>query len=968
MSDTASHEDVADEFGPGREPATEPSARPVEVPPPAVERRSRLERRQAERRLRETLDRIQRQFRVAGRASQLEAVLSGDVESFARDVTILAAEATGCERVNVWLFNDEETELHCLAAWEATPRRHTSGMVLREPEFRSEFQALKSARFVDADDPLNDPRTAGYAESYVKPCGITSMLDAVVRVSDRNLGLLCFEHVGQPHHWEPDEIAFACQMADKIGLAIMSRIRQRSAERLQQSEAALAEAQAIARVGSWSLDSTTGAMALSKESYRIYGVDPATFVPTYEAMIGRIHPEDQRTARRMYERAAQTREPFAVDYRIVLPGGESRFVHARGRVSDDARAGSLRWVGTVQDITERKRAEETLVFANTLLRTEMETSPDGMLVVGRDRRVVSFNAKFADMWGIPTALLEAGDEEPVQQAVAARLPDPEGYQARLATFAADSDAAGHDELHTTDGRFIDRHTSALRTPEGVCLGRVWYFRDITDRRLAEEQIRQLARRDSLTGLANRAVFVEDVRRAIARTRRGARTFAVLYLDLDHFKDVNDTLGHPAGDTLLQTVAARLRAHVRETDTVARFGGDEFAVIVTDIEGPLDAATLARTLIEALRQPFAIGGNDILTGASIGIAVYDRSDEVGAETLLSHADVALYHVKSEGRDGYRFFTPQMDAEVRTRVALTAELREAIAEGQLFLDYQPQVEIATGCITGVEALVRWRHAARGVLKPDLFIRAAEDSGLIRPLSRWVLRESCRQAVAWRGAGGAPVRLSINLSGGLFKMAAELGDDIDVVLRETGFPAHALEVELTETILMRASIENSGLLERLRGRGIRVAIDDFGTGYSSLDYLRRFPVDRIKIAQDFVAHIIDSQGSAAIVKTTITLARELGIEVIAEGVESDGQLQLLEAWGCEHAQGYHFARPLSATAMLPLLRAGRLPVAGDAPARPAAARRGEGRGPSKVGEVFQTAFTTSRPAERGKTNTAD
>jgi diguanylate cyclase (GGDEF)-like protein/PAS domain S-box-containing protein len=902
------------------------------VPPRSVERRSHVERRAAERRLRETLDRIRRQFHAAGQASQLESLVSGDVEAFAREVTVLAADATGCERVSVWLFNDDETELHGLAGWEATARRHSSGAVLRESDYRSEFQAFKRARFVDADDPLGDARASSDAESYFGPRGITSRLDAVVRVSDRNLGLLCLEHLAQSHRWEPDEIAFACQMADKIGLAILSSIRRRSADRLQQSEAALAEAQAIARVGSWSLDPASGRVALSEESYRIYGLAAGSFEPTYDAMIDRIHVDDRAAARGTCERAARAGEPFAVDYRIVLPDGETRFVHARGRVSDDSRGGSRRWVGTVQDITDRKRAEETLVFANTLLRTEMETSLDGMLVVGRDGRIVS-NTKFSEMWGIEPTLL-AGDESAIHAAVAARLPDPEGYVSRLAVFAADSDAAGHDELQTTDGRVIDRHTLALRTPEGVCLGRVWYFRDITDRRVAEEQIRQLARRDSLTGLPNRAVFVEDVRRAIARTRRGARTFAVLYLDLDHFKDVNDTLGHPAGDQLLQTVAARLRAHIRETDTVARFGGDEFAVIVTDIDGPLDAATLARTLIEALRQPFAIDGNDILSGASIGIAVYDRTTDVGAETLLSHADVALYHVKSEGRDGYRFFTPAMDNEVRTRVALTAELREAIAEGQLFLDYQPQVEIATGIITGVEALVRWRHAARGVLKPDLFIRTAEDSGLIRPLSRWVLREACRQAVAWRHAGGSPVRLSINLSGGLFKMAAELGDDIDSVLRESGFPAASLEIELTETILMRASIENSGLLERLRGRGIRVAIDDFGTGYSSLDYLRRFPVDRIKIAQDFVAHIADSQGSAAIVKTTITLARELGIEVIAEGVESDEQLRLLEAWGCAHAQGYRFARPLSATAVLPLLRAGRLPVIGQTPPHAASA----------------------------------
>jgi EAL domain-containing protein (putative c-di-GMP-specific phosphodiesterase class I) len=302
-------------------------------------------------------------------------------------------------------------------------------------------------------------------------------------------------------------------------------------------------------------------------------------------------------------------------------------------------------------------------------------------------------------------------------------------------------------------------------------------------------------------------------------------------------------------------------------------------------------------------------------------MYNPEADLDAETLLSHADVALYHAKSEGRDGYRFFTTAMDEEVRTRVALTAELREAIANDQLFLEYQPQIEVATGVVTGVEALVRWRHAEHGILKPDRFIRAAEESGLIRPLSRWVLREGCRQIRAWLDAGVPPVRLAVNLSGALFKMAAELHDDLDTVLLETDVPASCLEVELTETILMKASLDHSDLIERLRARGIRLAIDDFGTGYSSLDYLRRFPVDRIKIAQEFVKQIADAQGSAAIVKTTITLARELGIEVIAEGVERADQLRLLEQWGCEHAQGYFFARPLPAEAILPLLRDGRL-----------------------------------------------
>jgi diguanylate cyclase (GGDEF)-like protein/PAS domain S-box-containing protein len=892
-----------------------PSHSPAEVHETAQPHRA------AERTLRETVERIQRQFHAVGRVSQLDALVSGDVDVVAREIAVLASEATGCERVNVWLFNKDETELHCIEAYEATSKQHSRGMILREPDFRPEFQTLKEARYVDADDPMTDPRTAGYVESYVEPLRITSMLDAVVRVSNRNLGLLCFEHVDRPHHWEPDEIAFACQLADKLGLALLTRTRQRSAERLRDSEAALAEAQAIAHVGSWDLDQQTGVLTWSKETYRIFGVDETTFVPSYDSMMALIHPDDRPAVERAYQSSIADLTTFSVDYRAVPPDGEIRFVHARGRTFADADGQLLRSIGTVQDISARKRIEDTLQFTNTLLRTEMENSPDGILVVGPDARILSLNAKFAEMWRLPGTVFESGDDAPVLAAVTALISEPDGFRARVQYFYDHPEETGHDELQTTDGRFIDRHTAPLRTADGNNLGRVWFFRDITDRRKAEELIRQSARQDGLTRLANRVVFVEDVRRAIARTRRGGSGFAVLYLDLDHFKDVNDTLGHPVGDALLQMVATRLRAHVRETDTVARFGGDEFAVIVTEVREPIDAATVADTLINALRDPFQIRGNDIQSGASIGIAMYNPEAELDAETLLSQADVALYHAKSEGRDGYRFFTTAMDEEVRTRVALTAELREAIANDQLFLEYQPQIEIATGVVTGVEALVRWRHAEHGILKPDRFIRAAEESGLIRPLSRWVLREGCRQIRTWLDAGVPPVRLAVNLSGALFKMATELHDDLDTVLLETEVPASCLEVELTETILMKASLDHSDLIERLRARGIRLAIDDFGTGYSSLDYLRRFPVDRIKIAQEFVKQIADAQGSAAIVKTTITLARELGIEVIAEGVERADQLRLLEQWGCEHAQGYFFALPLTAEAILPMLRDGRL-----------------------------------------------
>ena len=436
----------------------------------------------------------------------------------------------------------------------------------------------------------------------------------------------------------------------------------------------------------------------------------------------------------------------------------------------------------------------------------------------------------------------------------------------------------------------------------------------------ELKITWLARYDILTGLANRGIFAEGVQHEIARAHRDGTSFAVLYLDLDHFKGINDTLGHPIGDQLLQSVAERLRASVRETDTVSRFGGDEFALIATDLREPADAATLALKVLNALSEPVTIQNIEVRSGASVGIAVYGP-ESPSAEALLSHADMALYRAKSEGRGTYRFFTDAMDEEVRTEFMLGAELRDAIVSGQLYLEYQPQVDIYTGRIIGVEVLVRWSHPTRGIVSPGLFIPVAEKSGLIVALGRWVMKESCRQMKEWLDAGVAPPLIAVNLSALQFKTPRELEKDIDAILAETGVPPHKLELELTESVLMDASREHSDVLLRLRKAGFRIAIDDFGTGYSSLDYLRRFPVDRIKIAQQFMFDPTEGSGDA-IIRAAIALASELKLDVIVEGVETAKQLYRVKSCGGREVQGYYFSKPVRAEAMTTLLRKGIIP----------------------------------------------
>lgn len=449
---------------------------------------------------------------------------------------------------------------------------------------------------------------------------------------------------------------------------------------------------------------------------------------------------------------------------------------------------------------------------------------------------------------------------------------------------------------------------------------------LRDRRLADSASAERAQalpiyHDPLTGLASRKLFLERLERAMAESQPEGEGFAVHYVDLDHFKDVNETMGHPVGDQLLQAVADRLRHVTRGTDVVARFGGDEFGVLELGIRRPEDAASLARKVVDALKEPFSIGGRELHIGGSIGVAVHEPGALSDPEAMLSHAEIALYRAKADGRRTYRFFTEAMDAEARRRVLLADELRKGLAIGEFFMVYQPQVDMASSRITGVEALVRWRHPTRGIVPPEAFIRAAEANGMIVPLGDWILEEVCRQARAWLDDGLAPPSVSVNVSAIQFLRPMQLQETIAEIVRETRLPRGLLQIELTETALMEASIAKADVLDAFHRQGLKISLDDFGTGYSSLNYLHRYRVDQIKIAQEFVGGMVETPGDAAIVKAAIGLARALDLRIVAEGVERADQAKLLSDWGCQEVQGFYYSPPVSAEAFAALLRAGVL-----------------------------------------------
>jgi diguanylate cyclase (GGDEF)-like protein/PAS domain S-box-containing protein len=601
----------------------------------------------------------------------------------------------------------------------------------------------------------------------------------------------------------------------------------------------------------------------------------------------------------------------STEYRTRRRDGQSIWLESRLiPITDPSTGAHAGMVDVVRDITQRKTAEERLERALVLLETLVESSPSGIMLVDEHEDIISCNQRFAQILNLPSADLQGGDYRQVLRRAAATFENTTVMPGLL-------DVATRDEIETADGRWIDCYTVPVRTPGSANPGRAWFVSDVTDRRAALLDAVRASRYDHLTGLANRVALFEALRLAIASARRQEQGFGLFCLDLDNFKDVNDTLGHLVGDQLLISVADRLRAMVSDADLVARPGGDEFAIVVADLRTATDAALLADRFIREISAPHLIDGRLIHASVSVGIDLFgpDASDE---RTLLSHADMALYQAKIVGAGAYRFFTEAMDAEVRTRVTLASELRVAIDADQLFLLFQPQVDLSSGRIVGAEALVRWRHPRRGVIGPDVFIPVAEQMGLISSLGRWVLWAAARQARAWADAGLAGMRMGVNVSALQFRTPAALEADIAAILAETRLPPDLLELELTESALMTAS-EGGDILMRLHRSGVRIAIDDFGTGYSSLDYLRRFPAGRIKIAQTFVSHLGSRGGDAAIVKATIGLARELGMTTIAEGVETRSQFDMLKSWGCAEGQGYFFDRPLDVAEAADRLRRG-------------------------------------------------
>ncbi|MCK9394387.1 MAG: PAS domain S-box protein [Methylobacter sp.] len=678
-----------------------------------------------------------------------------------------------------------------------------------------------------------------------------------------------------------------------IGSAIDITESKQVQQILQDKERMLSESQRIAHVGSWSVELATGCISWSDEMYRIYGVTPETFGLSPKAILDLIHPGDRAVMKRWLSDCRAGKKSRELDFRIMLPDGAVRFIRGSGGLQYDKMQRPLRMVGSAQDITERKRIELDLRIAATAFESQ-----EAMVITDTASVILRINKAFTESTGYT-------EQEAVGQKISilkSGRHDAAFYRAMWESILRAGAWQGEIWDRRKNGEVYPKWLSitAVKGNDGVVSHYVGIHTDITERKTAEEQIKQLAFYDPLTRLPNRRLLQERLKHGINMERREGKQLALLMLDLDRFKSINDSLGHLAGDELLQQVAARITARLRDVDMVARLGGDEFIVLLEDIAQPEDAARVAKEIVADLTKPFSLPHSDnVQIGVSIGISLYPQHGD-SPEILMDHADAALYQAKDAGRGCFAYFSEDLTVAVRERIALETRLRRAIEQQELCVFFQPQVDIASGRIVGAEALVRWQDPVVGLIPPIRFIPIAEETGLILAIGEWVLRETCRQGREWLDAGLPPLTLAVNVSSYQFRRG-DICALVITVLEETGFPAKQLELEITESGLMENQDNATAILNTLRDQGVRFAIDDFGTGYSSLAYLKHFPLDVLKIDKSFIDDIPFQQDDMEIAATIVAMGHILGFKVLAEGVETIAQLAFLQEKGCDMYQGY-------------------------------------------------------------------
>ncbi|WP_428718784.1 bifunctional diguanylate cyclase/phosphodiesterase [Undibacterium curvum] len=668
----------------------------------------------------------------------------------------------------------------------------------------------------------------------------------------------------------------------------------------------LQRAQSISQTGSWIADLSTMEIRGTEQAFRIWGLGQRTTI-SCESVLAQIHPEDRAIALAGWQQARQG-HAASVEYRLQI-GDQLKWVHSQIEHDHDPVTAVMRCIGTVQDITERKKIENDLRIAAIAFEGQ-----EGIVITDQHRNILRINQAFTritgyerdEVLGKTTSLLKSGIHGSAYYADMAQQLETQGlWQGEIWNRRKNGEI--YPEWLTI---------TAIRSADGGIVNYVGTMLDITQRKATEAKLEHLAYHDPLTGLANRRLLLDRLQHALVSNARSHRYGAILFLDLDNFKTINDTSGHGKGDLLLQQIAKRLQVRTGKGDTLARIGGDEFIIILEDLsenlrDTAIEVRSFASAILEDIKRPFDLDGHPFHTTASIGIDLFGTS-ETCAENMLKQVEVAMYEAKAEGGDHICFFNPDMLNIIAARAAMENDIRIGINERQFTLFYQPQVNSA-GKWIGAEALIRWRHPEKGMISPAEFIPLAEESGLIIPLGNWVIQEACLQLKSWSDqAASAHLTLAVNVSAKQFRQA----DFVDVVLSaldSSDADPRKLKIELTESVLVDNVEEIIAKMQLLKSHGVCFSLDDFGTGYSSLTYLKKLPLDQLKIDQSFVRDILINPNDAAITRTIIGLGKSLGLAVIAEGVETEAQRTFLQSQDCHAFQGYLFGKP-SATLDIP------------------------------------------------------
>ncbi|HEU4653331.1 MAG TPA: EAL domain-containing protein [Steroidobacteraceae bacterium] len=650
---------------------------------------------------------------------------------------------------------------------------------------------------------------------------------------------------------------------------------------------------------------------ISEGCRRLTGYDPDDFLlnnrVSYESI---THPADRKRVRDDIELAVRNRNQFDCEYRILHACGETRWVWERGSGVYDEHGELLAVEGIIQDMTERHRSSRALREAERRYYNLFENAIEGIFRTSLDGHFLDANPALARIYGFASPLeLIASIADVGRQLYV----DPSRRADFMAQVREKGSVTGFEaQVHKRTGEVIwtSENARAVYDDFGRLVCYEGTVEDITERKIYQARIEQQANYDTLTGLANRSLLNDRLAQSIAAAADDGNRLAVVFVDLDRFKYINDSLGHHVGDQLLRAMADRLKASVRDNDTVARLGGDEFVLLITSEGLPDAVAEVLERMLSDISQPWTIPQGDFNVTCSIGVALYP-DDGTDGETLLKHADSAMYRAKENGRNNFQFFTAELNQLITERLELENKLRRALERNQFTLRYQPRVEMRTGKVIGVEALTRWMAGDEEIASPTRFIPVAEEIGLIVPIGRWVLQAACEQNRAWQLAGYPELVISVNVSARQF-LQDDLVQTVADVLKQTQLAPQLLEIEITESAVMHDADRFIAMLGELNELGVQIAIDDFGTGYSSLSYLKRFPVDRLKVDRSFVQDIATDADDATIVRTIIALGHNLGLKVAAEGVETEQQLMFLRDNHCDELQGFYFSEPLTADAL--------------------------------------------------------